>query len=301
MSTTAPEPAHDLSGAWQLTSDLDEFLDRGGDFLRAEPALHTVLLSVTENLRVRGLRAYGEGPPLFGTYADADGTVSGAFLRTPPHRVSVSPVGPEAAGSLARLLADAGPDLPGVGAEHATAEAFSRAWEKHTGAAGALTTRQRLYRLGDLTPPEPEPPGRARVATAADRDLLARWHDEFGEAVGERSAADPGEWADSRIAYGGVILWESPDGTPAAMAGATRQVAGQVRVAPVYTPAGLRGRGYGGAATVAVTRAALDAGADEVLLFTDLANPTSNGLYQRIGYRPVGDFAQWDFTATATP
>ncbi|WP_369218492.1 GNAT family N-acetyltransferase, partial [Streptomyces flavofungini] len=103
------------------------------------------------------------------------------------------------------------------------------------------------------------------------------------------------EWAESRIAYGGVTLWEAPDGTPVAMAGVTRRIAGQVRVAPVYTPAGLRGRGYAGAVTAAVTRAALDAGAAEVLLFTDLANPTSNGLYQRLGYRPVRDFAQFGF------
>ncbi|WP_338061095.1 GNAT family N-acetyltransferase [Streptomyces kanamyceticus] len=79
------------------------------------------------------------------------------------------------------------------------------------------------------------------------------------------------------------------------MAGVTRRTAGQVRVAPVYTPAALRGRGYGGAATVAVSRAALDAGASDVLLFTDLDNPTSNSLYQRIGYRPVRDYTQYDF------
>ncbi|MEV7190955.1 GNAT family N-acetyltransferase [Streptomyces sp. NPDC093510] len=282
--------------AWELTDNLEGFLGRAEEFLHSAPALHTVLLSVTETLRVRGLRAYGEGAPLFGTYADGGGAVRGAFLRTPPHRVAVSPVVPEAAGSLARQLADVSPDLPGVAADRATAEAFARAWEEHTGAGVAPGIRQRLYRLGTLTPPEPVPAGRARVATGADRALLVRWHEEFGEAVGERSAMDAGDWADSRIAYGGVTLWETPDGTPAAMAGVTRRVAGQVRVAPVYTPAGLRGRGYGGAVTVAVTRAALDAGAAEVLLFTDLANPTSNGLYQRIGYRPVGDFAQWDFT-----
>lgn len=72
-------------------------------------------------------------------------------------------------------------------------------------------------------------------------------------------------------------------------------VAGQIRVAPVYTPVHLRGRGYAGAATVEVSRAALAAGAEEVLLFADLANPTSNGLYQRIGYRPVAEFAVYDF------
>ncbi|MFI1679022.1 GNAT family N-acetyltransferase [Streptomyces sp. NPDC020607] len=289
------------SAAWRLTTDLDGFLARAEEFLHSEPAVHTVLLSVTETLRQRGLRAYGDGEPLFGTYADSDGTVRGAFLRTPPHRVALGPVAPEAAEALARQLAEVGPDLPGVAADRATAETFARAWEKHTGASVALGMRQRLYRLDALTPPDPAPPGRARVATAADRDLLARWYEEFGRAAHERPAMDPHAWADSRIVYGGVTLWETPDGTSAAMAGATHRIADQVRVAPVYTPADLRGRGYGGAATAAVTRAALDAGAAEVLLFTDLANPTSNRLYQRLGYRPVVDFAQWDFTATATP
>jgi predicted GNAT family acetyltransferase len=63
----------------------------------------------------------------------------------------------------------------------------------------------------------------------------------------------------------------------------------QVRVGPVYTPPGHRGRGYGGAVTWTVSQAARDAGAAQVLLFTDLANPTSNALYQRLGYQPVAD------------
>jgi predicted GNAT family acetyltransferase len=79
------------------------------------------------------------------------------------------------------------------------------------------------------------------------------------------------------------------------MASAPPEVAGQVRVGAVYTPAPLRGRGYAGGATAAVSQAALDSGAKEVLLFTDLANPTSNGLYQRLGYRPVADFATYEF------
>ncbi|MEV5979057.1 GNAT family N-acetyltransferase [Streptomyces sp. NPDC052114] len=280
---------------WHFTDDLDGFLDRAGAFLRAEPAVHTVLLSVTDTLRMRGPRAYGDGDPLFGAYTGDDGTVRGAFVRTPPHRVALSPLDPVAADDLARRLADVSPDLPGVATELHTARAFAEAWEKHTGATATAGVEQRLYRLGTLTPPAPGPKGRARVAGDADRDLLARWHEEFGEAVGERPAMAPGEWADARIAYGGVTLWETPDGTPVAMAGATRLVAGQIRVAPVYTPAALRGRGYGGAATAAVSRAALDAGAAEVLLFTDLANPTSNGLYQRIGYRAVRDYAQYEF------
>jgi predicted GNAT family acetyltransferase len=87
-----------------------------------------------------------------------------------------------------------------------------------------------------------------------------------------------------------LLLWEA-DGVPVAMAGRSATVLGQAEIAfPVYTPRPSRGRGYAGAVTAAAGRAAIAAGASQVLLFTDLANPTSNALYPRIGYRPVGDF-----------
>lgn len=289
---------------WQLTSDLDEFLSRAAAFLHSAPALHTALLSVTDTLRMRGLRVYGEEDPLFGIHTGGDAArgpgeaaVTGAFLWTPPHLLALSPLPDEAAADeLAEALADAGLEPAGVGAESTTAATFAAAWQRRTKATAAVSYPQRLYRLGTLTPPDPAPAGGARVAIDADRELLVRWHGEFHEALGEKGARGAGEWADARIAYGGVTLWETPDGTPAAMAGNTRRVAGQVRVAPVYTPAHLRGRGYAGAVTAEVSRAALAAGADEVLLFTDADNPTSNELYQRLGYRPVRDFTQYSFT-----
>jgi predicted GNAT family acetyltransferase len=100
--------------------------------------------------------------------------------------------------------------------------------------------------------------------------------------------SDQGAAVDERLSYRGLTIWESGR-IPVSLAGVTRTVAGMVRVGPVYTPRELRGRGYAGAATATVSQAARDAGTAEVLLFTDLANPTSNALYQRLGYRPVED------------
>ncbi|MFJ8593855.1 GNAT family N-acetyltransferase [Streptomyces sp. NPDC093598] len=281
------------TGRWHLTHDVDDFLTRAGAFLRSRPALHTVPLTVTETLRTRGRCVYGEEAPEFGVL-ERDGAVRATFFRTPPHWLNLTALTPEDADTLAARLAALGRRLPGVNAQCGTAAAFAEAWQRHTGVTATLRQRQRLYRLGTLTAPGPVPPGGPRVAVAADRGQLIRWHDEFSEAVGLGTARDSAEWADARIAGGGITFWETPDGTPVAMAGTSPQVAGQVRVAPVYTPPHLRGRGYAGAATTEVSRAALAAGADEVLLFTDLANPTSNGLYQRIGYRPVADFEVYD-------
>lgn len=295
-----PGMTRDAHG-WVFTHDLDEFLTGAGDFLRSRPAAHTVALTVTDALRRRGPDVYGQEAPFFGRLVEADvdadgvGGVSAVLFHTPPYQLNLTDLPAEAVDALAERLADEGYSFPGVGGPVDTAAELAAAWERRVGAHAQLRRSERLYRLGTLTPPTPAPPGRARVATDGDLALVARWYSEFAGIFGQNERQDPERWAESRLAYGGVTLWETPDGTPVAMAGATPLIAGQIRVAPVYTPAPLRGRGYAGAVTTEVSRAAPAAGADEVLLFTDLANPTSNGLYQRIGYRPVADFAVYDF------
>jgi predicted GNAT family acetyltransferase len=281
------------SDDWYGIDDLGVFLSRAGDFLRSRPALHTLALTVTEQLRTRGTGVYGDEAPYFGVL-ERQGAVRAVYFRTPPHRLCVTSLTPEEAGALAAHLAADGRPLPGVSGERASVAELARAWERRTGARAAVRQRQRLYRLDTLTAPGPVPRGRARVAGDADREQLVRWYGEFMAAVGEGAGQRAEGWADARISYGGVTFWEDADGTPLAMAGVTPMVAGQVRVGPVYTPAQLRGRGYAGAVTAEVSRAARASGADEVLLFTDLANPTSNALYQRIGYRLVADFDLYD-------
>ncbi|MFE9498849.1 GNAT family N-acetyltransferase [Streptomyces collinus] len=280
---------------WQLTDDPREFREWAGGFLGSRPALHTVLLTVLAALCSRGRHLYSDEAPLFGVARGEDGRIGAAFLHTPPFPLHLSPVGVEGAEALVARLAGVGHRLAGVSGEQGTAAGLAAAWQRRTGAAVRLTQRQRLYELDELSVPEPAPEGRARVAGPADRELLMRWYDAFKEAVGQSAGQGAGPWADGRIAQGGVTFWEAPDGVPVSMAGVTPESAGQVRVAPVYTPAHLRGRGYAGAVTAQVSRAAVAGGAAHVLLFTDLANPTSNALYQRIGYRKVTDFAVWGF------
>ncbi len=281
---------------WHLTEDVDDFLARAGDFLRSRPALHTMPLTVAESLRTRGADAFGAEAPVFG-HLERAGEVRATFYRIPSGLLSLTPLTPEHADTLAARLADLGHDLPGVSAEHNTATAFAEAWQQYTGATPTLREhRVRLYRLGTLTPPKPSPEGRGRVAGEQDREQLMLWCREFAAAVGEVVSIDAGSWAATRFADKRYTFWETPDGTPVSMAGVTPMVAGQIRVDPVYTPAHLRGRGYAGAVTVEVSRAALAAGATEVVLFADVANPTSNALYQRIGYLPVTEFAAYDFS-----
>ena len=166
--------------------------------------------------------------------------------------------------------------------------AFADAWSTASGARVRVGRRSRLYRLGDLVEPDPAPPGAARVAGEADRALLADWFAAFGRDIGEEPAEAAAVAAEVDRRMGRLRLWEV-DGQPVSMAGSTRPSSGMVRVDAVYTPPRRRRHGYAAAVTAAVTRAALDAGASDVVLFTDLANPTSNAVYTRLGYRPVED------------
>jgi predicted GNAT family acetyltransferase len=281
------------SGDWHLTEDLDDFLARAGDFLT--PALHTMPLTVSESLRTRRADALA---PVFG-HLKRSGEVRATLYRKPPGPLSLTPLSPDQADPLAAYLADLGHVLPGVNAEHNTATAFAEAWQHYAGATPTLRMQRRLYRLGTLTPPKPFPEGRGRVTGEPDREQIMLLCREFAASVGEAFPSDASSWADTRFAAKRFTFWETPEGTPVSMAGVTPMVAGQVRVDPVYTPAHLRGHGYAGAVTVAVSRAALAAGATEIVLFTDPANPTSNALYQRIGYLPVTEFTEYQFSCDA--
>ena len=282
---------------WQTTGDVAVFLAAAGDYLRRERARNTVLLTVTEQLRVSPAKyaasheaeSATDTAPLFGWYTSPGGDVAGAFLHTPPHPLLLTAVPAHAAEDLALTLA--GRPLPAVNGYAEAADAFAGRWCDTTGRRSAVQRRMRLYRLDKLVRPDPAPDGAPRAAADGDAPLLNHWFTAFALEVNEADDR-PEQAAEVRdkLSYGGVLVWEVA-GVPVSIACVTRQVAGMIRVGPVYTPPQARGHGYASAVTAAVSERALAAGAEEVLLYTDLANPVSNSIYQRIGYRPVEDRA----------
>jgi RimJ/RimL family protein N-acetyltransferase len=279
--------------SWVITGDITAYDAVAGGFLRSRPVENTVLVTVLESLQARGLTAYGNAPAVLGSWMAAAGCVAGAFVHTPPFPMLLSTMPEQAVGELAKALTADGRRPPGVTARREIAEAFAAHWRRVAGADFTIWERRRLHRLVQVRPPAT--PGHARPAQPADRDLLLAWYHAAEREIRER----PGDHAaaiDDRIGYGGVTLWER-DGVPVALAGQTRTVAGMVRIAPVYTPPEHRRHGYGAAVTAAVSQAAVEAGAQEVVVFTDLANPASNTIHQRIGYQPLDDYLVISFKA----
>jgi GNAT superfamily N-acetyltransferase len=270
--------------SWTITDDLEWYLAEAGEFLRADPAENTVPLAVAESMRAQGSKA-GGAPPMFGWWRSGAGDVAGTCMRTDPYPLLLGLMPDEAVEELVELLAERKVPVPGVNAQDALALTFAVAWEIRADATSIVKMRQRLYRLDRLE--RPTVPGEPRVATSADLELAQEWYEAFGRDTG--TPGDPtGNAMADKMSYGGIILWEV-DGVPVSLGGRTRVVAGMARVAPIYTPPEHRRRGYGAAITAVVTQDALDAGARDVVLFTDVDNPTSNNIYQSLGFRPLSD------------
>jgi predicted GNAT family acetyltransferase len=158
---------------------------------------------------------------------------------------------------------------------------------------------QRVYELRAVTPAEGVP-GRLRDATPDDRDLLLVWMAAFHEeALGEADPIRVAEVVDQAFETTPegrrLFIWEVA-GQPVSVAGVAGRTPNGVRIQAVYTPPELRRRGYASACVAAISQAQLDAGRTACFLFTDLSNPTSNSIYQAIGYMPVADQALYAFS-----
>jgi GNAT superfamily N-acetyltransferase len=204
------------------------------------------------------------------------------------HRRLLLAVVPDAAvRSLPEALRANGTIVPGANGVVDLVDAFSTAWLNGTSRRAETRLRVRLYALDSLLPPPHPADGRPRLATDDDVELAVSWFHAFHDEVG---AHEPGIAASvaTRIADRRMWLWEDESGTPVSLAARQRTAAAVARIGPVYTPQIHRGCGYGAAVTAACIADALTE-ADQVVLFTDLSNPTSIAIYQRLGFHPVSD------------
>jgi hypothetical protein len=275
------------------------FLEATGAFLATREAEHNLLLGITATLTASP-DVYREPPYLAAVY-EGDQAVLVA-LRTPPWNLVLSEVDRPAAVGL--LVEDAAQDLArrrpaatlrGVLGPVEHAAEFARCWSERTGQAARLALEERIFRLTRVIPPRPIA-GRLRAAGAADRELLLAWLRAFSaEALGDDDPGDPGQLVERWLAGGAraAYLWD--DGGPVSLAAVGGPTPHGCRVGPVYTPPELRSRGYASACVAAATQLQLDRGRQFVFLFTDLANPTANHIYEAIGYEPVRDVADWRF------
>ncbi len=270
-----------------LTRDADEFAARVGALLTARVDTN-ILASVLQGARQA---VYGDERPLF-AYGTEAGHVVCAALRTPPWGLLCGPLPHGAAEPLLERWLSHDPEPPWVSAVPDTARAVAEAWERLTGGRAELQLSEAMHVCEEVLDPPRPANGRLRVAGAEDRERLLAWTRAFlAEALPGQRGGDPAPALGLRLAAGRVFVWE--DGDSVCTVTATTPIAGLARINNVYTPPEHRRRGYASSAVAAVTRRVLASEAPRCMLYTDLANPTSNKIYAEVGYRRISGWEEW--------
>jgi uncharacterized protein len=267
-----------------------EFLAQAKSWLERAEAENNLFLGIAgffeSNLRQPKVQPY------FLTVEDSDNIV-GAALMTPPRRLLMTRMLDSAASALADYLLADGTPVPGVLGPTDCAQVFAEKWRANTGMTARVKISERLYVCAAVTPPAFSP-GYLRTASKEDESLLVEWAGEFCR---DGKIEDETAYTQSQIpiltAKKWLYVWE--DRAVVSMADLGRETAHGFAVSLVYTPAHLRNRGYATSCVAALTQRTLDSGKRFCCLYTDLANPTSNSIYQTIGYQPICDVQDWIF------
>ena len=262
------------------------FLEAAGAFLVEREAEHNLIFGICATL---GADPGYASEPYLATVSKAGRVVGGAVM-TPPWNLVLSCTDePDAPAALATDLDARRITVPGATGPVDVARRFAEVWCRTHGLERGPRIAERIYRLERVVPPDGVG-GTVRVATEADRDLLIEWVGAFADEALDRADPEGAAAMVDRSFRAGTrtwYLWE--DGVPVSVAAAGGPTPNGIRIGPVYTPPEHRRHGYASALTAAVSQAELDKGRRFVFLFTDLSNPTSNKIYQSIGYEPVID------------
>ena len=264
-------------------TDASAVLERAGDFLGRRPVANNLILTILHARRVL------PEPGRYWVAWDGEGVV-GVAMQSPPDFPAVLTTMPDAAVSaIASAVAAEGVLLPGVNADATTASRFAGEWTELQPTGATPYNGLRIYELTELSSPRVAS-GVLRPAGEEDEDLVLKWMQAFSEEAGEPSMAV--EVARRRLRARQLWVWD--DAGPVSLAGHTLPVHDVVRVGPVYTPVDLRNRGYASACVCALSRHLVDHGL-RCILYADLANPVSNSIYRRMGYRAVVEILRYRF------
>jgi predicted GNAT family acetyltransferase len=271
------------------TEDPAQVLSDAARFLAIDPIRHNVVLTLLHQ-RV--------ADPEPGRYwiVDIGDEPAGVVFQSPlSFMATITPMPAEAVLAVVDAMVHDGVELPGVNGEAATAARFAGHWAERTKAAARPDQGQRIYEVDTVISAHPPAGGRLRPADQGDEAVLVRWFDAFHrEATADLGRPVP-TWAevvDRRLRTGQLWLWD--DEGPVAMAGLSEPVSGVVRVGPVYTPTERRNSGYASALVAGVSSGVRSRG-QRCMLYTDLANPTSNSIYRALGYRAVAEALRYAF------
>ena len=224
------------------------------------------------------------------TVSDDRGILLTAVM-TPPHNLTLYATDNKNDDAAVQCLIDeiinSGIHIPGIMAEKSLAEMFAQACSLKQGINYTTNKNQRIYELSHVNNKIPSI-GTVRLATEKDMSFLPYWMKGFDSDCFGETFATSGNISGYLSRIDRLYILED-DGMPVTMAKISRELQSVCVVGLVYTPPYFRGKGYATSCVAAVSQICLDKGYKKCVLYTDLANPISNSIYMKIGYKPICD------------
>lgn len=275
-----------------------EFYDKTYPFLIKYEAENNLPLAILISLK-RNKDHYGKEAPLLFSLIDKK-KIELIALKTPPHDLIISYTDNlDAISILVDELYERGEKLPGVLSFKAAADMFAKLWCEKNNLKNNLFRKERVYQLNQVS----EDCLGNRIFSMASKThqaLVLKWAEEMiKEALINYNDNDvqrtkrrfTDEFDQNKSSF--YILFDNNE--PVSIARRAGKTPNGNFVNLVYTPPSLRRRGYATECVAKLSKLILEEGNKYCFLFTDLSNPTSNSIYQKIGYRPVIDENHYKF------
>lgn len=271
-------------------TDVAGFRERVEPWLLRHEAEHNLILGLLPRIEAGD---HGFEEPVYLAAVERGDEVAGCAFRTPPFKLGLTRMPMEAVEALVHDVAAIYSDLPAVLGPEAEATRFAELWSQRRGCRWSLGVRQRIHALARVIPPDTPAQGELRRAVPDDRALVVDWMEAFARET-RTVGGDISGRTDELIREGSVHIWQ--DREPRTLVAAAGRTPGGTRVGYVYTPPSQRCRGYATSAVAALSWSLLHGKRRFCFLYTDLANETSNALYARVGYEPVCDVVDVEFS-----
>ncbi|MEM7333840.1 MAG: GNAT family N-acetyltransferase [Chloroflexota bacterium] len=273
-----------------LHSDLPAFIDTTRPFLEENEAANNLVLGILTSLQRQPRRRRNR--PVLAVVED-ETAIKLMGVMTPPKKMMLAGLETEteAAKQLAGYLRENNKKIPAIFGPSSLALAFAQEYlEERPFQEGTPQAIYALRQVNNITISN----GTLRNPYAEELDLMTDWIFGFQRDVHtEQSPSLAMQVAGQLMQNRDLFIWADEDDAPKAMATKSRPTANGIAINMVYTPPEYRGNGFATALVAGLSRYLLDEGYQFCTLFTDLTNPISNHVYQKIGYNLLQEFQDY--------
>jgi predicted GNAT family acetyltransferase len=270
----------------EIYSDLKKLISDGQEWLVKNESHDNLIVGLINSLDKKLIEC--KKPLLLGLFKGDE--IKGLVIQTPPNFILLSHLDDEALKELCVFLIQNSFKLPGARGPVEVMNQFSQMWQQYAGCQSQTIYSHKIYELTEVTPPTPVV-GQLQLANQADFSVVRKWLEQFyGQALGghDKELYDVEETAHRKIRNKELYLWEV-QGVPVAMAGVVGSTENGVRISNVYTPKEQRGKGYASNCVAALANKMINSSFTKCYLYADEKNNVSNSMYQRIGFKSIGE------------